>query len=74
MEPTPQTETELEELLSRPTPGVVDTLRRHPGDILILGAGGKMGPTLARMARRALDQLGRSPRVSRRLTLRECGR
>jgi len=28
------------------------------GDLVILGAGGKMGPTLARMARRALDLAG----------------
>ncbi len=45
-------EVQLDELLSRPTPGVVDTFRDLTGDVLILGAGGKMGPTLARMARR----------------------
>ncbi|MCX7044311.1 MAG: NAD(P)-dependent oxidoreductase [Candidatus Sumerlaeota bacterium] len=45
----------LDEWLSRPTAGVVETLRALPGDVLVLGAGGKMGPTLARMARRALD-------------------
>src|SRR5574338_87136 len=55
----PTTEAELEELLSRPTPGVLAGLKELPGDILILGAGGKMGPSLAVMARRALDQLGR---------------
>jgi len=37
------TETELEELLSRPTPGAIEVLRHLPGDLLILGAGGKMG-------------------------------
>jgi len=45
----------LEELLSRPHPATVDALRAAEGDILILGAGGKMGPSLARMARRAAD-------------------
>lgn len=50
----PLTEDELEEKLSRPTPGVEAALRDLDGDILVLGAGGKMGPTLARMARRAL--------------------
>ncbi len=45
---------ELEERLSRPTAGVADVFRELPGDVLVLGAGGKMGPTLARMARRAL--------------------
>jgi nucleoside-diphosphate-sugar epimerase len=55
----PTTEAELDELLSRPTAGVLEALRGLPGDIMILGAGGKMGPSLAVMARRALDQLGR---------------
>jgi nucleoside-diphosphate-sugar epimerase len=54
----PRTEEELEERLSRPTAGVVDALRASPGDIVVLGAGGKMGPTLARMVRRAADELG----------------
>jgi nucleoside-diphosphate-sugar epimerase len=53
----------LEELLSRPTPGVIDAMRRLPGDIVLLGAGGKMGPTLARMARRASEVAGVSRRV-----------
>jgi nucleoside-diphosphate-sugar epimerase len=44
---------EVEEVLSRPSPALVDTLTRVPGDILVLGVGGKMGPTLARMAKRA---------------------
>jgi len=61
--PGPASEAELDELLSRPTPGVLETLTRHPGDILVLGAGGKMGPTLALMAQRALEQLDRTDRV-----------
>ena len=44
---------ELDDLLSAPTPGVIETLGRLDGDLLILGVGGKMGPTLARMAARA---------------------
>jgi len=43
----------LETFMSEPTPGLVADLARVDGDILILGVGGKMGPTLARMARRA---------------------
>jgi nucleoside-diphosphate-sugar epimerase len=43
----------LEERLSRPDEDVVADLARLDGDILVLGAGGKMGPTLARMAKRA---------------------
>ena len=43
----------LEEALSRPSPALVNTLAAVPGDIMVLGVGGKMGPTLARMAKRA---------------------
>jgi nucleoside-diphosphate-sugar epimerase len=54
---------QLEDLLSEPTPGVVDAVARLDGDLLLLGAGGKMGPSLARMARRAADAVGRPRRV-----------
>ena len=47
----------LEELLSRPTAPALAALQHLDSDIVILGVSGKMGPTLARMARRALDQL-----------------
>lgn len=53
----------LERLLSEPTPAVVQVLRQFPGDILVLGAGGKMGPSLARMLRRAADQSEQTRRV-----------
>jgi len=43
----------LEEFMTRPTPELESDLARASGDILILGVGGKMGPTLARMAKRA---------------------
>ena len=43
----------LEEALSRPSQALIDTLATVPGDIMVLGVGGKMGPTLARMAKRA---------------------
>jgi nucleoside-diphosphate-sugar epimerase len=51
--PAPRTDAELDELLSRPNPGLDAALARAPGDLIVLGAGGKMGPSLARMARRA---------------------
>lgn len=51
----------LEDLLSEPTAGVIKSLSRIEGDMLVLGVGGKMGPTLARMARRASLAAG-SPR------------
>jgi nucleoside-diphosphate-sugar epimerase len=53
----------LEELLSRPTPAVVDAVRALDGDLMLLGAGGKMGPSLARLARRASEEAGVRRRV-----------
>ena len=43
----------LEEVMTAPSPALVDDLASLPGDIMVLGVGGKMGPTLARMAKRA---------------------
>lgn len=49
---------QLEELLTRPGDATVAALARLDGDLMILGAAGKMGPTLARMARRAMAAAG----------------
>jgi nucleoside-diphosphate-sugar epimerase len=43
----------LEAFMTEPTEGLVSDLAKVDGDIMVLGVGGKMGPTLARMARRA---------------------
>jgi nucleoside-diphosphate-sugar epimerase len=43
----------LEDFMSAPTPELSADLARVGGDIVVLGVGGKMGPTLARMAKRA---------------------
>ncbi|MEA3246845.1 MAG: NAD-dependent epimerase/dehydratase family protein [Gemmatimonadota bacterium] len=51
----PQSLEELENRLSDPGADVVRALTACPGDIVVLGAGGKMGPTLTRMAVRAAD-------------------
>lgn len=59
----PRSEEELEERLSRPTPEVVEALRATPGDVVVLGAGGKMGPSLTAMVKRAADALGDGRRV-----------
>ncbi|NLF72112.1 MAG: NAD(P)-dependent oxidoreductase [Candidatus Anammoximicrobium sp.] len=59
----PQTVEALEELLSLPSPKAVEALAAIQGDLLILGVGGKMGPTLARMAKRASEQAGVARRV-----------
>lgn len=56
-------EAHLEELLSEPTEGVIRTMRALDGDIIVLGVAGKMGPTLARMAKRASDAAGVKRRV-----------
>ena len=56
-QPAPRNDDELEERLSRPDEAVVESLRRVDGDVIVLGAGGKMGPSLTTMVRRALDQL-----------------
>ena len=48
----------LDEWLSRPGPALPALLAGLQGDLVVLGAGGKMGPTLARMARRALTAAG----------------
>jgi nucleoside-diphosphate-sugar epimerase len=64
IDPTaPQSVDALEEMLSEPTPGAVQAMRELRGDLLLLGVGGKMGPTLARMAVRACQQAGVSRRV-----------
>lgn len=57
----PRTEAELDELLTRPTP--LDVEAAAPGDVAVLGCGGKMGPGLVRLIRRALDAAGRRDRV-----------
>ncbi len=54
-----KTECELEEQLSSPTPLSLRAARELSGDLLVLGMGGKMGPSLVRLARRALDEAGR---------------
>lgn len=54
---------ELEELLSEPSEATIQALGALDGDILILGVGGKMGPSLARMAKRASE----AARVTRRV-------
>jgi nucleoside-diphosphate-sugar epimerase len=43
----------LEEVMTAPPPELVSALAQVEGDIIILGIGGKIGPTLARMAKRA---------------------
>ena len=54
---TLKTLAELNERLTRPTQAEIDTLARNPGDIVVLGASGKMGPSLVgRLCRAATHQ------------------
>lgn len=54
---------ELEERLSRPRPALVDELRKLDGDIVVLGAAGKMGPSLVQLATRAIEEAGTGAKV-----------
>jgi len=62
-EPAPKNVEELEERLSRPSQQAIEVLGGLEGDLILLGVGGKMGPTLARMARRASELAGRQRRI-----------
>jgi nucleoside-diphosphate-sugar epimerase len=53
-----RTEDELDEFLTRPRPALVEFIRSVQGPLVILGAGGKMGPSLAVLARRAAAAAG----------------
>ncbi|MCK6207129.1 NAD(P)-dependent oxidoreductase [Bacillus infantis] len=54
---------ELEAIMSKPSQELINDLKILDGDIMILGAGGKMGPTLAKLAARAVQQSGTGKRV-----------
>ncbi|MBV8551717.1 MAG: NAD(P)-dependent oxidoreductase [Acidobacteriaceae bacterium] len=49
---------DLERRLSEPSEADCSFMQRLEGDVIILGAGGKMGPSLAKLARRAADEAG----------------
>ncbi|GAA3108105.1 nucleoside-diphosphate-sugar epimerase [Kribbella aluminosa] len=49
----------LNDRLTTPTDALIADLAKGGGDLVILGAGGKMGPTLSLLARRGLDAAGR---------------
>lgn len=56
-------ESELDDFLSTPSPECIELMSRLDGDIVILGVGGKMGPTLGHMAVRAVEASGKSQTV-----------
>jgi len=59
----PQSIEELDEIASEPDRAIVETLSRIDGDLVVAGAGGKMGFHLAVMLRRALNELGTGQKV-----------
>jgi nucleoside-diphosphate-sugar epimerase len=59
------TEAELDNFLVLPSHDLVRDMARTEGDLMILGVGGKMGPTLARLARNAMPASRRVIAVAR---------
>ncbi len=57
------TEQKLDELLTTPSQALTDDISRLKGDIMILGAGGKMGPSLCLLAKNAIKKAGINKRV-----------
>lgn len=58
-----ENEEQLEELLSRPTTETVEMFKKLDGDIIFLGIAGKIGPSLANMAKRACEEAGVKKRI-----------
>ena len=54
---------ELDDVLASPSEADLDCASRLRGDVLILGASGKMGPSLAQRLHRAIERVGSSSRV-----------
>ncbi|MBB5436574.1 nucleoside-diphosphate-sugar epimerase [Pedobacter sp. AK017] len=58
--------TELEQLeqeLLKPSDRLIADLRKIEGDIMLLGVGGKMGPSMAKLAKLAIDEGGLKKRI-----------
>lgn len=56
-------EEKLDAILTAPSDKLIEDIRQIKGDIMILGAGGKMGPTLASLAKNACRAAGIEKRV-----------
>ena len=57
------TEQLLNDMLTTPTDKLVADIAKIKGDIMVLGAGGKMGPTLCVLAKNAIKKAGIEKRV-----------
>ncbi|MFC4557978.1 NAD-dependent epimerase/dehydratase family protein [Virgibacillus kekensis] len=58
-----RTVAELEEFMTKPSPELIENLSKLEGDIMILGIGGKMGPSMAKMTKRAINDGGLNKKV-----------
>src|SRR2546422_150540 len=56
-------ESQLEEVMTAPSPALLERARAWRGDLMILGVAGKMGPSMAIMAARAKRQAGSPGRL-----------
>lgn len=57
------TEEKLNQMLAEPSDALVADIKKIKGDIMVLGAGGKMGPTLCVLAKNAIEKAGVEKRV-----------
>jgi len=57
------TEEKLDELLTIPSKALVCDVKKISGDIMILGAGGKMGPTLCLLLKNAIKEAGTNQKI-----------
>ncbi len=57
------TEEKLNDLLTRPSKALVEDMKKIKGDIMVLGAGGKMGPTLCVLAKNAAKEAGVNKKI-----------
>lgn len=56
-------EEKLNELLTKPSSKLIEDMKKIQGDIMVLGAGGKMGPTLCLLAKNAIKEAGINKKV-----------
>jgi nucleoside-diphosphate-sugar epimerase len=54
---------QFEQELLQPSEALINDIAQMDGDIIILGVGGKMGPSMARLARQAIQKAGIVKRV-----------
>ncbi|SDJ98840.1 NAD-dependent epimerase/dehydratase family protein [Sediminibacillus albus] len=58
-----KTISDLEKFMTTPSEELIEDLSKLEGDIMILGIGGKMGPSLAKLTKRAIDEGGLNKKV-----------